>query len=137
MQNPRLDLLRTLVLIFAVMAAACSFALMLQVGHYRMSVLMVLFAAWDLSPFVALTVAGIVSKRWSNLMRGALYLVTTFISAASIVVYGLVVLKRPAQPAFAFLVVPLGSWVLLIVVVLIAHTVSTRRSGHQPLFRRI
>jgi hypothetical protein len=121
----------------AIVAAIGSFALMLHVGQYRMSLLMLLFAVWDLSPFVALVVAGTLSTRWPDLMRGALHAVMLFISGLSLIVYGLVVLKRPAQPAFAFLVVPLGSWVLLIVVVLIAHTVSTRRSGHQPLFRRI
>jgi hypothetical protein len=134
MQNPGLDKLRLITLAAVGLAAAVSFVMMLHVGGYRMNVLMLLFSVWDLSPFVALVVAGIVSKPWPDLMRVALGLVTTVIAAASPIVYVFVAVRRPAQPAFAFLVVPLGSWVLLIVTVLIAHVVSTRRSGHQTLF---
>jgi hypothetical protein len=113
----------------------CAPSLQPLVGQYRLSVLMVLFAVWDLSPFAGLFVAGIVSKRWRILMRAALYAVMLFVAGESVVVYARVVLKRPAQPAFAFLMVPLVSWALLIVVLLIAHVVSTKRAGHQPLFR--
>ena len=75
---------------------------------------MLLFAVWDLSPFAGLFVAGIVSKRWRILMRAALYAVMLFVAGESVVVYGRVVLKRPAQPAFAFLMVPLVScWVFV------------------------
>ena len=135
MQSRGLDVLRRVALVLIVVAAIVSFGLMLRVGQYRLSVLMLFFAVWDLSPFAGLFVAGIVSKRWRILMRAALYAVMLFVAGESVVVYGRVVLKRPAQPAFAFLVVPLVSWVLLIVVLLIAHVVSTKRTGHQPLFR--
>ena len=135
MQSRGLDVLRSVALVLVVVAAIVSFGLMLHVGQYRLSVLMLLFAVWDLSPFAGLFVAGIVSKRWRILMRAALYAVMLFVAGESVVVYGRVVLKRPAQPAFAFLMVPLVSWALLIVVLLIAHVVSTKRSGHKALFR--
>lgn len=135
MQSRGLDVLRSVALVLVVVAAIVSFGLMLHVGQYRLSVLMILFAVWDLSPFAGLFVAGIVSKRWRNLMRAALYAVMLVVAGESVVVYGRVVLKHPAQPAFAFLMVPLVSWALLIVVLLIAHVVSTRRAGDQPLFR--
>ena len=135
MQSRGLDVLRSVALVLVVVAAIVSFGLTLHVGQYRLSVLMLLFAAWDLSPFAGLFVAGIVSKQWRIPMRAALYAVMLFVAGESVVVYGRVVLKRPAQPAFAFLMVPLVSWVLLIVVLLIAHVVSTKRTGHEPLFR--
>jgi hypothetical protein len=135
MQSRGLDVLRSVALVLVVVAAIVSFGLMLHVGQYRLSVLMLLFAVWDLSPFAGLFAAGIVSNRWRILMRSALYAVMLFVAGESVVVYGRVVLKRPAQPAFAFLMVPLVSWALLIVVLLIAHVVSTKRTGHQPLFR--
>jgi hypothetical protein len=118
-----------------VLSAAVSFGLMLHVGEYRLNLLMLLFVVWDLSPFAALTVAGVASKRWPKITRTALYGVMLCVAGESVMVYGRVVWKRPAQPAFAFLVVPLASWTLLIIVVLVAHVISTKNSGHQPLIR--
>jgi hypothetical protein len=135
MQSRGLDVLRGVALVLVVVAAIVSFGLMLHVGQYRLNLLMLLFAVWDLSPFAGLFMAGIVSKRWQILMRAVLYALMLFVAGVSVVVYGRVVIKHPAQPAFAFLMVPLVSWVLLIVVLLTAHVVSTRRTGHQALFR--
>jgi hypothetical protein len=131
----RLDVLRGVALIAVVLSAVVSFGLMLHVGEYRLNLLMLLFAVWDLSPFAALAVAGVASKHWPKITRAALYGVMLCVAGESVMVYGRVVWKRPAHPAFAFLVVPLASWTLLIIVVLVAHVISTRNSGHQPLFR--
>ena len=135
MQSRGLDVLRKVAFAIVVVSAIGSFALMLDVGGYRLNVLMLLFAVWDMSPFAALLILGIASKRWPVLTRAALYAVMLFVGTESLMAYGRVVLKRPAQPAFAFLLVPLVSWILMIVVVLIAHVISTKRAGrHQRLF---
>jgi hypothetical protein len=131
----RLDVLRGLALVAVVLSAVGSFGLMLHAGKYRLNLLMLLFAVWDLSPFAALAVAGVASKRWPKITRAALYAVMLCVAGESVMVYGRVVWKRPAQPAFALLVVPLASWTLLIIVVLVAHVISTKKSGHQQLFR--
>jgi hypothetical protein len=60
MQSRGLDVLRRIALAVVVVAAIVSFGLMLHVGQYRLSALMLLFAVWDLSPFAGLLVAGIV-----------------------------------------------------------------------------
>src|SRR5215831_21155166 len=133
MQSRGLDILRSVAFVLIVVAAIVSFGLMLHVGQYRLNILMLLFAVWDLSPFVALFLAGIVSCRWPILMRAVLYALMLLVASESVLAYGRVAIKRPAQPAFAFLVVPLVSWVLLIMGLLIAHVVSTKRTGHQPL----
>jgi hypothetical protein len=131
-----LGLLRAVALIALTLGALGSFVLMLSVGHYSFSILMVLFTIWDLSPFLALIVVDFTSKHWPVFSRAALYGVMLIVAAGSVAIYGTVALKAPAQPAFAFLMVPLGSWVLLIVVVLVAHVVSTKVSGrHERLFR--
>src|SRR5262249_9095107 len=114
MQSRGLDVLRGVALVLLVGAASVSFGLMLHVGQYRLNILMLLFAVWDLSPFAALFVAGIWSRQWPILMRAVLYALMLLVAGESVVVYGRVVIKRPAQPAFAFLTVPLVSWVLLI-----------------------
>jgi hypothetical protein len=131
----RLDILRGVALVAVVLSAVGSFGLMLHVGEYRSNLLMLFFAVWDLSPFAALAVAGVASKRLPKITRAALYGVMLCIAGESVMVYGRVVWKKPAQPTFAFLVVPLASWTLLIIVVLVAHVISTKKSGDQPLFR--
>ena len=68
-----LGLLHAVALIAVVAGALGSVGLMLWVGHRNSSrVLVVLFAIWDLSPFIALVLADIVSKRWSVLTRATL-----------------------------------------------------------------
>jgi hypothetical protein len=124
-----LGLLRAMALIAVVAGAAGSVGLMLWVGHRNPSrVLLVLFVIWDLSPFVALVLADIVAKRWSVLTRATLYGVMLILTLGSLAIYGDVVLRPRSQPAFMFLVVPLGSWLLMTIVVPIAALVSGRLS---------
>src|SRR5712691_218042 len=65
-----LGLLRAVARIAVVAGPVGSVGLMLWVGHRNPSrVLLALFVIWDLSPFVALVLADIVSTRWSVLTR--------------------------------------------------------------------
>ena len=87
-----LGLLRAVALIAVVAGALGSVGLMLWVGHRNPSrVLLVLFAIWDLSPFIALVLADIVSKRWSVLTRATLYGVMLILTLGSLAFYGDVV----------------------------------------------
>ena len=65
-QSRRLKLLRRVALIAVVLGALGSLGLVAHVGQYRFNILLLLFVVWDLSPFAALIVAGIVSKRWPD-----------------------------------------------------------------------
>jgi len=124
-----LGLLRAVALVAVVAGALGSFGLMLWVGHRNPSrVLIVLFAIWDLSPFVALLLADMVAKRWSVITRTTLHIVMLVLALISLALYGDVVLRPRSQPAFMFLVVPLGSWLLMTVVVSIAALISGRLS---------
>jgi hypothetical protein len=124
-----LGLLHAVALTAVVAGAGGSVGLMLWVGHRNPSrVLLVLFAIWDLSPFMALLLANMVSKRWSVLTRATLYGVMLVVTLSSVAIYGDVVLRPRPQPAFVFLVVPLGSWLLMTIVVPIAALISGRLS---------
>src|ERR1019366_803038 len=106
--------------LFAVVAGAVgSVGMMLRVGHRNPSiVLMVLFTIWVLSPFVCLVVAAALSRRWSGAMRATLHGVMLVLTVASLAIYGRVAFGAPvARPAFAFLVVPLGSWLVMVAAV--------------------
>jgi hypothetical protein len=124
-----LRLLRAVALTAVVAGAGASVGLMLWAGHRNPSpVLLVLFAIWDLSPFIALVLADMVSKRWSVLTRATLHSVMLVHTLGSLACYGDVVWRPRPQPAFVFLVVPLGSWLLMTIVVPIAALISGRLS---------
>ena len=124
-----LRLLRAAALIAVVAGAAGSFGLMLYVGRRNNShVLLALFTVWDLSPFIALVLADIVSKGWQVLTQTTLCIVMLIIALSSLAIYADVAFGPPRpQPAFMFLVVPLASWVLMAVALPVAAFVSNRR----------
>jgi hypothetical protein len=122
-------LLHIVALIAVVAGAGGSVGLIFWVGHRNPSrVLLGLFVIWDLSPFIALLLADMVSKRWSVITRATLHIVMLVLALSSLALYGDVVLRPRPQPAFMFLVVPLGSWLLMTIVVPIAALISGRRS---------
>ena len=125
-----LGILRPVARIAVVAGATGSVGLMLRVGHRNDSrILLGLFTIWVLSPFVALLLADIDSKRWPVLTRTTLHSVMLILTLGSLAIYGDVALGPPrSKPAFMFLAVPLGSWLLMAVVVPIAAFVSGWRS---------
>ena len=128
-------LLRRAAVVAVVTGSAGSIALMLIVGHRNPSrTLLVLFGIWVLSPFVALALANVVSKRWPVVTRATLHSVMLIITVASLAIYAIVASTSPAKPAFAFLIVPLVSWVLVTTVIPIVALISGRKT---PLGRRI
>ena len=72
-------------LIAVLAGAAGSLGLMLRAGRRQNSkILLLLFAIWVLSPFIALIGAQVVSKRWPILIRAALYSVMLVLTLASL-----------------------------------------------------
>jgi len=81
--------LRAVAMIAVVAGAAGAVGLMLRAGHRSDSrILLVLFGIWVLSPFIALVLANVVSKRWSVLTRATLYGVMLALTLASLAIYG-------------------------------------------------
>jgi hypothetical protein len=125
-----LGLLHAAALIAVLGGAVGSVGLMLRAGHRNPSrLLLVLFALWVLSPFIALVLANMVSKRWSVLTQATLYTVMLVLTVGSLAIYGDVALGPPrVKAAFVFVVVPPASWLLIAIVVPIAAIISRRRS---------
>jgi hypothetical protein len=121
-----LGLLHAAALIAVLAGAVGSVGLMLHAGHRNPSrLLLVLFALWVLSPFIALVLANMVSKRWSVLTRATLYTVMLVLTVGSLAIYGDVALGPPrTKAAFVFVVVPPASWLLIAIVVPIAALIS-------------
>jgi len=126
-----LGLLHAAALIAVLAGAVGSVGLMLRAGHRNPSrLLLVLFALWVLSPFIALVLANMVSKRWSVLTRAALYTVMLVLAVGSLAIYGDVALGPPrTKTAFVFVVVPPASWLLIAIAISIAALISRRRSA--------
>jgi len=122
--------LRVAALIVAVTGAIGSLGFMLRVGERNNSrLLILLFAIWVLSPFVALVLAYTVSKRWAVLTRATLYSLMLVIALVSLTLYGDVALGPPRpQPAFRFLVIPGASWLLILILIPIAAFLSSKLS---------
>jgi hypothetical protein len=126
-----LGLLRVAAQIAVLAGAAGSLGLMLHAGRRNGSrILLVLFAIWVLSPFMALVLANVVSKRWSVLTRATLYSLTLVLALGSLAIYGGVALGPPrAKTAFVFVVVPPASFLLIAIVVPISGKLSCRGEG--------
>ncbi len=125
-----LRFLRRAALIALVAGAGGSAGLTLYAGHRTGAprLLLGLFAVWVLSPFAALVVGYMISKRWSAPTRATLDSAMLIVTVASLTVYGVVALG-PARPRTAvFVAFPLASWLLVLIVVSIAAFMSRRSS---------
>jgi len=125
-----LGVLRLVALIVSVAGALGSLSLTLWFGRRNPSyILPALFAIWVLSPFVAMVLACTVSKRWSIITRASLYCVTLVLTLVSLSIYFYFVFWPPeSTPAAVFLLVPLASWLFMMIVVPIAALVSGKLS---------
>jgi multisubunit Na+/H+ antiporter MnhG subunit len=121
--------LRTIGLTANWIGAIGSLAFMFHNGRATPWLLLVGFFFWVLSPFAVLLWADVASRRWSSSTRTALYLVMIVVAAGSLAVYGADTIKhlRP-QAAFAYVLVPPVSWIVIaIVLAVVAVSSKTRR----------
>jgi uncharacterized membrane protein YhaH (DUF805 family) len=120
-----LNLLRTVALVVVLAGVVGSIILVLYKGRNNDSVLLIaLFLAWVLSPFIALLVADKVSKRWTDFTRKTLYILMLALTILSLLSYSGVLRPTETKTAFVFLVLPLISWVLIVILLLIARSQS-------------
>jgi len=112
--------------IATLVGAAGSVGAMLRVGYRNdaaiPTLLLVLFTGWVVSPFLAMLAADRVSGRWAAPTRTMLHRLMLLVPLASLASYGYVALSPPRpKPAATFLLVPLGSWLLLAITLSIAR----------------
>ncbi len=119
---------KTLTRLLMVAAAVVGVTAMFIVGRHQRSILLiVLFTGWVLAPFVALALLNARSRKWRASTRSTLQGGTLLISLGALAMYvSAVVRPLKSQPASTFILVPLASWVVLVVVAAIA-AVQARR----------
>ncbi len=104
----------TLAVLVALVGAGGSLGFTLYTGRHNESVILVLlFAGWVVSPFIALLLINSVSRRWSIFMKLAIYSLMMVITVCSLIIYGGIWSPPGARPAFVFLMIPLLSWTLM------------------------
>ena len=125
-QGAFLGHLRAVALIMLLVGAGGSATLTVYTGRHNASRLLItLFIIWVLSPFMALELVDVVSKRWSVLTGSALYGLMLVLTVGSLAIYTNVAFWPPkAKTAFVFVVVPPASCLLLAVAVTIAALLS-------------
>lgn len=120
-----INLMRTVALVGVSVGAVVSLCLVLYNGRNNKSILLItLFVAWVLSPFIALLIADRVSKRWRDLTRKLLYGIMLALTLVSLLSYSGALSPAGTKTAFVFLVVPLISWMLIATFIFIARSHS-------------
>jgi hypothetical protein len=123
-----LNFLRILALIVMSGGAIGSLCFMFNAGRNQSSVILItLFTAWLLSPFIGLLIAERISKRWTVLTRLTLYWLMLVLTLCSLISYSGAFSPVGTKPAFKFLVVPLISWLLIVTVIPIVSRMSTSK----------
>lgn len=104
-----------LTLVVLIIGAVGSLCFMLITAHHNKSViLMGLFTGWTLSPFAAL----IAAKQKSILSTQQLSYLAPIIALGSLIAYLSAFFSPSKTPAFIFLIVPLVSWLVIVIVFL-------------------
>jgi len=120
-----LKFMRIVALIVLLMGVIGSFCLVLYNGRNNKSILLIsLFVLWVLSPFVAFLIADKVSIRWTDTIRKTLYIIILALTLVSLLSYSGLLIPAGTKTAFVFLVVPLISWVVIAIFILIARSKS-------------
>ena len=108
-------MLHILALAVVVAGAAAALGLMLRVAHPPPT-LLALFTVWVLSPFVALGFASAGTAGFASVPAATRHAALFAIVAGSLVVYGgMVPMPAGTRPAFPYLIVPLASWIVIVV----------------------
>ena len=124
-----LSVLRILALVMVSVGGWGSLVFMLRTDRHNNSIfLLLLFIIWVLSPFTGLLVANLVSKRWSVTSRVILYCLMLVLTVGSLIFYSGTLSSPWSKPAAVFLVVPLFSWLLIVIVFPIANSKSQKQS---------
>lgn len=101
---------------------------MFRTGGRDQPVLLVLFTGWVLSPFAALILGDVLSRAWPVLLRATLHVLTLMVALFSLAMYaGAIPMPAGARPAAVYLMVPLGSWLIIAIVIPAARFAATRR----------
>ena len=121
------NFLRTTALIVALVGAVGSLYFMFSAGREQKSIILLgLFTAWVLSPFVGLLISNKISNRWTALARALVYWLKIVLAIGSLVAYSGAFNTPETKNAFIFLIFPMISWLFIVTIFLIARKISNK-----------
>ena len=119
-KKPLNSLLRTVTILILLIGAILSAILTLNAGRKNSSIILpALFLIWVLSPFMMLLFANYRSKRYIGHRYIIYYPVMILLSIFSVIAYTGVLNPVNAKAATVFLFIPLISWMLIIIGVVV------------------
>ena len=126
-KNSNQSFLGTIALIVTLVGAVGSLYFMFSAGRKQNSIiLLALFTAWILSPFVGLFISNKISSRWTAPARASLYWLMIILTIGSLVAYSGAFNTPETKNAFIFLIFPLISWFLIMIFFLLARKISNK-----------
>ena len=121
------NFLRTTALIVVLVGAVGSLYFMFSASRKQNSIILLgLFTAWVLSPFLGLFISNKISNRWTIPARALLYWLMIILTIGSLVAYSGAFNTPETKNAFRFLIFPMISWILIVTVFLIARKISNK-----------
>ena len=120
-KSVRQNFLRTAALTIMLVGAASSLYFMFRTASNQKSIVLLgLFTAWVLSPFVGLILADRHSRQWTKNLYIWLYLTMILLTIVSLTAYSGIWTLLKTPPAFKFLIIPFLSWLVILIILLIA-----------------
>ena len=124
------NFLQTTALMVVLVGAAGSLYFMFSAGHEQKSIILLgLFTAWVLSPFVGLLISNKISNRWTALARALFYWLKIVLAIGSLVAYSGAFNTPETKNAFIFLIFPMISWLFIVTIFLIARKISNKHKN--------
>ena len=119
-QNEKPGLLHAITILLLVAGACVSLFFVLRSGRNNNSLILVgLFVAWVLSPFIALLAANMRFRNRPISSRRVIYILIIVISLLAPLCYSGVLSPSGAKPAGVFLIIPFISWIAMAITILI------------------
>lgn len=129
--NKFLVFVRTAIFIVLLFGVIGSLYFVINAGRNSNAILLQgLFVVWVVSPFVGFLNANLISKQWTLLSRKAIYGLTVIITIGSLVFYSGASSTPQTKNAFVFLIVPLLSWLLLIIAILTTRKLLSKTNDN-------
>ena len=127
------NFLHTIAPFFIAIGAIGSVVLVFLAGrHISQHFLQLTFEIWVFSPFGILALIKKFSNNWKTNTQSIINCMIIFITVISLVIYTIVNINLPSSHlAFPFVIVPLLSWLIILIVFLIAKMIFHKLSNEK------
>ena len=124
------SLLRTVALTILLVGTTGSLYFMFRIGSNQKSILLLgLFTAWVLSPFIGLFLLNKSSRKWTDNMQSRFHWLIISLAVISLTAYSGILIPQQTKAAFIFLLIPFISWIAIFIVFFVSRRHSSNRNN--------